>query len=326
LETVKIAQPFIFGFYCPLSELQQKWHDISADYFYCISAMKTFFLSFCIFLLPVLAAAQEASTEGTAGSIDKKHRAPVLTVNPVSEATQVRLLADAYIPNEAYQKFPIQFDFYVNRKLISSQIRSVEQPGPVGLNIGRDIAVPPFNFSVVATLLHTNRQFVTIAQGEVFADSIGGTFSCNLSETPASADAKSKEFTNQAVSFTQSDTSSLTFDFKAASADATEDRQVTGTFAISKTDQTVSGTLSIDKGDAQEVTGSAVVTGDSITSLTAETSSASIDATKFTLECSNNGTNADTSTVTTTEVSPSSNPLSPSAVDQAIEALINGKK
>jgi hypothetical protein len=121
-------------------------------------------------LLAILLAggveAQEAA-EGVSGTVDKKRRSPIIFVDPKAEGRTVKILIDLFVPNEEYREYPVKVEFYVNRQLFATQIRSKELPGPLGVVLGPDVAVKPFNYSIVATLLHPNRQFVSVAQGAI---------------------------------------------------------------------------------------------------------------------------------------------------------------
>ena len=132
----------------------------------------------CLALLaaPLAAHAQNQSFEGIEGFVDYKHRGPVLTINAfyfaasTSEAKSAggafsRILADAYVPNGDYAEYPIKFEFYINRQLVSTQLRSPAQPGPIGLTLPAGQTAPPFTYSVIATLLYPNRSFSTAING-----------------------------------------------------------------------------------------------------------------------------------------------------------------
>jgi len=126
------------------------------------------------------------TTEGISNDVDKKRRSPVVSASTQYSAktNTAKILVDAYIPNEDYQKYPIKFDFYVNRSLYASQIRSTELPGPIGIDVGASTATVPFNFAIVATLLHPNREFTTVLNGAVFATNLTSTLpSCSLTFT-----------------------------------------------------------------------------------------------------------------------------------------------
>jgi hypothetical protein len=131
------------------------------------------------------------TSEGISGDVDKKRRGPVVTVGTQYFAAgngaeaHARILVDAYIPNEDYQKYPIRVEFYVNRNLFTSQIRSTELPGPLGIDVPASKATVPFNYSIVATLLHPNREFTTVIHGAVFENNLNSTTgkSCSLTVT-----------------------------------------------------------------------------------------------------------------------------------------------
>lgn len=116
-------------------------------------------------------AQQTISSEGILGDVDDGRRAPVITYSTEVAADQssAKILADTQIINEEYRRFPIAVDFYVNGKLFSRQYRSVEFPAPLGIDVPQEMAAVPFNFAIVATLMHTNRQFVSVVQGVLTA-------------------------------------------------------------------------------------------------------------------------------------------------------------
>ena len=133
-------------------------------------------LCFTILAAALPATAQNQSFEGIEGFVDYKHRGPVLTINAfyfaasTSEAKSAggafsRILADAYVPNGDYAEYPIKFEFYINRQLVSTQLRSQAQPGPIGLTLPSGETAPPFSYSVIATLLYPNRSFSTAING-----------------------------------------------------------------------------------------------------------------------------------------------------------------
>ena len=142
-------------------------------------ALASFVAAWALALSPLQApraAAQNQSYEGIEGFVDYKHRGPVLTINPfyfnasTSEAKSAggpfsRILADAYIPNTDYEEYPIRFDFFINRELVSSQLRSPAQPGAIALTLPASEIAPPFTYSVIATLLYPNRSFSTVING-----------------------------------------------------------------------------------------------------------------------------------------------------------------
>jgi hypothetical protein len=107
-------------------------------------------------------------TEGIGGDIDRDDRDPRITfsVNVKSDGS-AKILVNGKVPNEEYQKYPIQYDFFINNRLFSSQVTSLQLPGPIGIDVGADVAPLPFNYTIKATVLHPNRSFTSMAFGAV---------------------------------------------------------------------------------------------------------------------------------------------------------------
>jgi hypothetical protein len=124
------------------------------------------------------------TTEGIQGSTDKKDRDPTLSVTEVpipasaDGGARVKLLAYAEVASHEFKEFPIRFEFFVNQRLISTQVRSSDLDGPVGVDVTPDIATQPFNYSVIATVLHPNRQFTTMLTGASFASDLVASLDC----------------------------------------------------------------------------------------------------------------------------------------------------
>lgn len=187
------------------------------------------------------------NAEGIVGTVDKKRRSPVIIFNPKTEGEKTTLLVDAVVPNEDYQQYPIQFQFFINRRLVSTQIRSKELPGPIGIEVTPQLASRPFNYTMVATLLHPNRQFVSVAQGAVYAQTISSSLPCVLTITN---EGKKVEYREATVPLVQSGNSSFTLAFEAIST--TEgSRDVKGTFSFAG--DIITGSLNPDEGEAPEL-------------------------------------------------------------------------
>lgn len=195
--------------------------------------------------------------EGISGTVDAKRRSPVISFSTVRAAEGVKILVDAYMPNGDYEQYPIRFDLYVNRHLLVSQIRSRELPGPIGATVPPSVATPPFNFSIVATLVHPNRQFSSVAQGAIYPVDLTGTFSCKI--TVAEGTGTSSFETSEAKA-TQSAPNRMTLTLaKPLFGDAdgkrsfSADLEVTGSTASGTildaegTSSSVSGTVSLDQ-------------------------------------------------------------------------------
>lgn len=182
------------------------------------------------------ATAQQASYEGIEGFVDKKHRNPVLTINPqyfdasTSEAKAAggafgRILADAYIPASEYQEYPIRFDFFINRVLVSSQLRSLAQPGAIALTIPHSMAKPPYSYTVIATLVYPNRSFSTQMYGEITGDAATptpapeGLSSCSM--TLPNSEGGSTSYSASSISGGTVINEETTITFTAVSTSAT---------------------------------------------------------------------------------------------------------
>lgn len=216
-------------------------------------------LLLCISVAEALSQSVTHTTEGVSGDIDKKRRSPSVSVTTVIEETGVKLLTDAYVPNEEFKRYPIQFDFFVNRRLFASQIRSPELPGPVGVDIAHDVAVPPFNFAVVAKVLHPNREYKTVFVGAAVPTSLAATVNCDITITEGQDDeATESTFSAEDVPITQNGSTAISFDFEGKDS---EDNTalVVGTLTLNSTDNTAAGTLSITRNDTNQVVN---VTGD----------------------------------------------------------------
>jgi hypothetical protein len=224
------------------------------------------------------------TTEGISGDIDKKRRGPVLSVGVHHNATDssgarggaanTTLLVDAYIPNKEYERYPIRFDFFVNRKLVSSQLRSVELPGPIGLEVTSEMASIPFNYSVVATLLHPNREFTTILNGAVTSATptppTTAISSCTLEIVPEEG-AELTVYVADTVTVTPGANGAFSLSFETSKLDdGSQGDPVSATAEITVTDGDATGTLTTSVNGNEEtvgISGSAVVEGDSLQSI-----------------------------------------------------------
>ncbi len=227
---------------------------------------------------PILTTGQDSTdttsgkvlvNEGIAGYADKKDRNPVLSVRAVVEEGNVKLLADAEIKVEDLRKFPIRFDFFVNRSLVTSQIRSPELPGPVGIDVSSRTAAIPFNYAVIATLLHPNRQYVSSIYGAVFGEDLTASgLSCTLSI--ADSEGNAVEYTKSNVSIDQPTADTVSFSFNGATTESSEDTaSASGTASISGTSASGSLTISSPAGDdTVSVTGTAEKEAGTLKSLT----------------------------------------------------------
>jgi hypothetical protein len=171
-----------------------------------------------IFILSSTAIAQTANRgEGIAGERDKKGRTPDLGVRVIHEADHVKIVADAHIPNKDYDHLPVRYDFFVERRLFSSQIRTPQLTGAVGIDVGADVATIPFNYTVVATVLSPNgRNFTTLIDGAVFDSILTTTLDCTL-VLDANNDSESTEYVSNNVETTQLGNNTFEFSFEEES-------------------------------------------------------------------------------------------------------------
>ena len=246
-------------------------------------------------------AQQSLSTEGIVGDVDQGRRAPVLTfsVEVASDLSSAKILADTQVINEDYRKFPIIVDFFVNGRLFSRQFRSAELPASLGIDVPREMAPIPFNYSIVATLQHTNRQYVTIAQGAVTEDmaSISDKLSCTLSRTSDSLNIEG-EISNTVsenklkASFGEGTTATLDLSYTTVADSTTAD--VSGTVKIVDTTGTETSV---------NVTGTSEAAANTVSSL-----DLSSEGEDLTVNCEKS-TTADTAAATASKDSSSVNDL-----------------
>jgi hypothetical protein len=129
-----------------------------------------------------LQAQELISSEGIVGDVDEGRRAPIISFSTkvAEDKSSATILVDTQVINEEYKKFPIVVDFFVNGRLFSRQYRSPELPAPLGIDVPKELAEIPFNYSVVATLLHTNRQYVSVIQGAINSDQTSSSLTCEV--------------------------------------------------------------------------------------------------------------------------------------------------
>jgi len=154
-----------------------------------------------------------SSYEGVSGDMDKQRRSPNLTVEKIVTDEGVKILADVFVVNREFRDYPVQLDYYVNRSFFTSQIRSQELPGAVGVDIGADVAVAPFNFTIVANILHPNRSFTTVFNGAVFDNNFVRNVDCTVTVQGES----STEYVANNVVLQQNSNSRFSMDFQASS-------------------------------------------------------------------------------------------------------------
>ena len=216
---------------------------------------------------PEVSAGLVVSGEGISGSVDKQHRNPVVSLGTRVSKGNTKILVDAYIPNETYEKYPIRFEFFVNRSFLTAQIRAQELPGPIGVDVPERLAKPPFNYAVVATLLHPNRQFTTTMYGIVYPTALSASLPCTLSV--AGADGATTDYSAAAVNIEQTAADALALSLTEAKTEDGEE-SADASAAVTVTGKAASGTLSYTiNGEATslDVTGTAEITDEQLTAL-----------------------------------------------------------
>lgn len=208
------------------------------------------------------AYSQPLQSEGVANDIDRKGRNPHLTVGTVVGKDKVTLLADAFHPSNDYTKYPLQFDFFVNRNFLTSQYRSPTLSGPIGVDVPSSLAKPPFNYVVVVKMLHPNSIYTTVIEGAVFSENLTGTMDCTLTEGKDETDATI--YTANSVIVGQSGNSvfNTTFQAKSQSGDRTLTVAAEVTVAANTSDSTGTITTTEDGESDAAVTGGATATRD----------------------------------------------------------------
>jgi len=220
------------------------------------------------------------TTEGVSGFLDKKRRAPSLSVGVSRGAADaVKLLADAYVANEEYTEYPIKFEFFVNRALVATQIRSKELTGAVGIDVDPKTTPFPFNYTVIATVLGPNRTFTTVLNGAAFSSDLtggGSITSCTLalSDTVTTqSETTARTFTADTVVLSQTSNSTLQIDFETSTlSDGTKGDNVVVKATISVDGEKASGGVTVTEGDkattTTATTGTATTADGNITGFT----------------------------------------------------------
>jgi hypothetical protein len=213
--------------------------------------------------------AQVLTSEGVSGDMDAKSRGPLLSVSSTIGTNKVTILADAQNPSKDFDKYPIQFDFFVNRQFFTSQYRSPTLPGPVGIDVPSSVAKPPFNYAVVAKLLHPNSIYTTVIEAAVFTQTLRGSLDCTLTTTPTGG--AETIYTAQQVAATQSNNNVFTTVFEAQSENGEKSINVTATITVAaRSADSIGSVVLVDGDDTTTVSGDASVekTSSEITSFT----------------------------------------------------------
>lgn len=246
--------------------------------------------------LLVQAAHSQEIAEGVVGTIDKKRRSPVFSVEPKVSAEKVEIILNTTIPADEYEPYPVRFELFVNDKFVTSKYQPAELRGPLTFEITPELALAPFKYVITATLLHPNRQFVTVAQGAIYEQNFFTTLACTVVKTTTTAEGEEKqtEYSNNEVKITQPGNSKLELEFEGTyTNDAGDEKteQVKASLDYTKpvssateaaSDGAIIGTVTIGDLPATSVEGTATI--DSTTKKLA-TISAGSPSGKVTLEC-----------------------------------------
>lgn len=245
--------------------------------------------------------------EGVVGTIDKKRRSPVFSVEPKVSPEKVEIILNTTIPADEYEPYPVRFELFVNDKFATSKYQPAELRGPLTFEITPELAVAPFKYVITATLLHPNRQFVTVAQGAIYEQNFFTTLACTVVKTTitAAGEEQQTEYSNSEVKITQPGNSKLELEFAGTYTNEAGDEkteQVKASLNYTKpvsstteaaSDGSVTGTVTIGELPATSLEGTASVdsTTKKLSTITAASSSG-----KVTLECGEVATTQGTGT------------------------------
>lgn len=190
-----------------------------------------------LFSLSVYAEPITQVTEGISGLRDKYGRDPILTVSREVIGDSVQILVDTQVSDDELQKYPIRYDFFINRNFVTSQIRSPELPGPIGITVGKETTLP-FTYTVMATIIHPSRTFSSVINGAAYANEItSAALTCSVTY-------QTLTYTTENVTLIQSAEGQLALNLKAELEDES-DVTVSGTVLLS--DSQASSTLTVEK-------------------------------------------------------------------------------
>lgn len=259
------------------------------------------------------AHAQEIA-EGVVGTIDKKRRSPVFSVEPKVSPEKVEIILNTTIPADEYEPYPVRFELFVNDKFVTSKYQPAELRGPLSFEITPELATAPFKYVISATLLHPNRQFVTVAQGAIYEQDFFTTLGCTVvkTTTTAAGEEQQTEYSNSEVKITQPGNSKLELEFAGsytndagdekteqikASLDyqkqASTDNRSTGATDLADTAGQATGTVTIGELPATSVEGTATI---NTTTKKLSAISVASPSGKLTLECGDTITTQSTPT------------------------------
>lgn len=252
-----------------------------------VNSLPLAFILTSLFISPITPAAHAETasgvlvSDGIVGFRDKKGRGPVLSVSiqhPSKDGENPKIVADAVVNQKEMVVYPIKFEFYVNRNLVATQLRSPELPGPVGYEVVPSVATTPFNYAVIATLMYPNRSFSSAVYGAVYAQDITASLkSCTLTLANPSTDGSSSSQTYSASSITvlQQSNEAFSLSFTTSTlSDGSTASEVVASSSLTLKGEKVSGSLTATRDGVKEkftISGSATLSdSDSLESFDAK--------------------------------------------------------
>lgn len=183
-----------------------------------MSFKKYIYTVLLLFTLP--AFAETLSTQGVGGTMDAHGRSPILTVYTEEGNGTVTISADAYVKHSKYIKYPIRYQFFVNKELVSTQFSSPELPGTAKVVVDEKMATIPFNYSVIADLIYPNRTFSSVIQAAVEKNYVKPNYSCDL--TISDGEGESVTYSTELAKTNPSTVSSFGLSFEASDDEETK--------------------------------------------------------------------------------------------------------
>ena len=216
------------------------------------------------------------------GFRDRKGRGPILSVSTApatGDETGTTINADATVNHHDFKVYPIKFEFYVNRQLVSTQISSPELPGPASYTVLQKDTPTPFNYAVVATLLYPNRSFSSAVYGAMFSNDFAASLkSCTLTlQNPSTTgSATSQTYSAPTITVTQQGNAAFTVAFTTSTlSDGGSASEVTANASLSVEGEKITGSLLTTRDSVSErfqLSGTATEKESVVDSFTAKTS------------------------------------------------------
>ncbi len=245
-----------------------------------VQGIVTFF--FATFFLLVIGGVQLAHAQkithtvmGVAGEDDSQSRGPLLSASTENIGGATEIQVEVTQRNREYQQYPIRVEFYVNRRLVSKQVRSAELPGPLGVTVSHDTTSLPFNYTVIAEVIHPEgTNFPTILNAAVFSSDLRGRLDCTLSLVGET----NSEFVENGVSIQQTGNETLRISFNGSGISS--DDKASFSFTGNATGGTLSGsgstTINSGVSQANNLTGTITQEDSGVSALDLSSSDGSV--------------------------------------------------